>query len=1164
MNKTSLFQISFLGNPTIQENQTALSLKRKSLAVFAYVVHQKTAIERKELARLLWPTSEQSKGLKSLTMILNRYPEPIKACLTVTNQTVSFRSEHVWLDLHQFEENLAYAQTILEHEKVLKKTGRTLLEQSLELYKGEFLQGFSLAEHDEFTGWLVQERQKFAKQAFATAAKLFLFNYNHANFEEACRFTEEMLRISPFNEDAHMALMRLKVELGDPKGAIDHFQNYQTALTKELGANPGRKITTYYQELYNPILVPEGRRVTDADFKLIFPEAAKRSDMERKQSEPSNQLTLKPLPQLIVKLFGRETLLAQLQKEITSADNRLFSVTGLGGIGKTQLAIALGHQVASEFKDGVAFIPLRGVDRDQLIVDGASQNEIETQMADQIAVETLSALNISPAQNVSPFFQLIQALDRQEILLIYDNFEHLIEGASFFTSLIYAAADVTILVTSRIRLSQPSEINTPLPPLTFSAADQQNLTSELNLFSNENSGVQLFIDRATRINRQLTIHPEDLTFIQMICELTGGLPLAIEQAASWVSHYTLKEIVSEINQSYTFLMKTSARRDDPHRNIKATLESSFKLLSAAEQKMLQALTILENNFSRDAALAISDEPIDTLFALTDRSLLQQISPGWYTFHPLVYQIAADKYAGQSPLFQDQIRLNYISYFLGIWGEISVNKTLEKSLAEEHYQKLDRIKTDLLQAWHWGVFDQQYELLARGVYAFGVFMEITQVDFQMISWSFEQLSLQKEFKVANGKPLSNAFLEVYTRCGAVQGGELNRRHKREEAIKCLSEVETLAEQANLASNQILALIYLAKVTTYQNDVEQAFNFIEKAREIACSMGSAYQSGIVEVYAGLIYFRPNKDAENSIKHLQLALTYFGNTYQPMLASCYHSLSSAFNLLDDLEKAIEMIEKAIALFKVKQHAIGHYFALAELLLRRGNIDTAAQIISDCKPIIMGNGNPISVFLFYYRKISIDLERLRIDPESAKINLTEDVATLIEWLQDTDYVTEKLFAYSAMVAAHTLQGNSIEAQQAFNLFVTQIKINQRPDKAPPVLLNSFVFVVLYYIDQGFMKQAQDVISFFINKFSQEGNKLPSLYLTHDPHNLYAKKIMDWLVLRFENRFGHPFKVVDEKELPENGNGMTQYLVDNADILSDISADEIRPLDSLNVKRTA
>ncbi len=326
------------------------------------------------------------------------------------------------------------------------------------------------------------------------------------------------------------------------------------------------------------------------------------------------------LPIQLTELVGRSIELADAEQLVTRT--RLLTIMGPGGAGKTRLAIQVAAEITADFPDGVFFVGL---------ADVSSSRDIVQAVAESLGVALSSDEDVKT--------QLLTYLTNKCQLLVFDNFEHLIDGASIVTGILQTAPQVKVLVTSRIKLNVTGETVFTLAGLetTWASPDEAFHTS----------GVHLFVDAARRARPGFKLAPEDLDPVWEILRLTGGLPLGILLAAAWVDMLPASEIAAEIAKNLDFLETEMGDVPDRHRSLRAVFEYSESLLSPEERGTFLALSVFRGGFTRDAAEAVTGASLRRLSTLVNKSLVTP-SPGAgrYAVHELLRQY------GEAELRQD--------------------------------------------------------------------------------------------------------------------------------------------------------------------------------------------------------------------------------------------------------------------------------------------------------------------------------------------------------------------------------------------------------------------------------------------------------------------------------------------------------------------------------
>ena len=313
------------------------------------------------------------------------------------------------------------------------------------------------------------------------------------------------------------------------------------------------------------------------------------------------------LPVPLTSFVGRERELDQAKALL--ARERLLTLTGPGGTGKTRFCLHLATAVKDTFRDGVCFVPLASLNGPDLVASTIAQ-----------------VLGVREMQSLSIHDRLIAFLRDKQGLLLLDNFEHVVEAGSLAAELLEACRDLKILVTSRAPLHVQGEHEFPVPPLTLPAASSSASSEELVQFE----AVALFVQRARAVKPAFALNRENASVLAEICTRLDGLPLAIELAGARIKVLSPRAILARLQHRFDLL--TGGARDLParHRTLREAIAWSYDLLTEDEKKLVRRLTVFVGGHSLDAAeqvcLAMADpsvEVLDGLASLVDENLVRQ-------------------------------------------------------------------------------------------------------------------------------------------------------------------------------------------------------------------------------------------------------------------------------------------------------------------------------------------------------------------------------------------------------------------------------------------------------------------------------------------------------------------------------------------------------------
>ena len=562
--------LHFLGGLQIKRAEQTLDgfISSKVPALLAYLAVTRRAHTRDKLAALLWGEMSDADAKNNLRQALANLKKFFEDELTVTRDSIEFTGG-AFVDSIEFDSALRSASSSDTSISLSASPERVavILTDSLRLYRGDFLEGFHVRDAPDFEDWMLAERARLRELALGALHTLTQFHAQRGNFNTAMTFASRLLAFDPWREEAHRQLMLLQARTGQSSAALAQYEACKKILEKELGVEPSLETTALYERIRS-----------------------------------ARQASRHNIPASSIEFIGREKELANLRERLADPACRLITLTGLGGIGKTRLAQETARACADMFINGAWLVPLAAVDSDGL-------------------VSAIGNIFDFPFTKGDAKKQLLNYLRQKELLLVMDNFEHLLESSAILAEILQAAPEVKILVTSRERLDVEGEWVVELSGLE----------------SGSMGADQLFVQSAKRARAEIQFEEQDKVAVAEICRLVGGLPLGIEIAAAWIRSMTVEAIRDEIQKSLDFL--ESSRRDIPERqrSLRAVFESSWARLNEAEQKTFAALSVFRGGFARDAAEAVAGR----FDSLLDKSLVQR-NDARFELHEVTRQFAEEK------------------------------------------------------------------------------------------------------------------------------------------------------------------------------------------------------------------------------------------------------------------------------------------------------------------------------------------------------------------------------------------------------------------------------------------------------------------------------------------------------------------------------------------
>jgi DNA-binding SARP family transcriptional activator/predicted ATPase len=676
-------QVRLLGAPEASlDGQRVTDLKlRKTQALLYLLASQNGPQPRSILTGLLWCDLPEAAASANLRKSLFELRHALGPFLDVERETVALqRGDAVWVDHSEF---LARADA-----PDAKDVGQ--LKEAVVLYRGDFLAGFHVHDAPEFEHWVVAERTRLRELALTSLHALATRYAEAGDLAHAIAHTRHALALEPWREEAHCDLMRLLARAGQRSAALAQIEICRRALAEELDVAPGAETEQVIASIRDGTVAPDAvRQGSDAAPVVVAQDI---SPSHRPAHPPDN------LPAQATLCVGRGREIAQLTGLLADPCVRLVTLTGAGGMGKTRLALAVAQQLvdlasaaaSALFPDGIFFVALAPI--------GA---------AAQLAPTAATALAFRPAPGEgrgSATEQLRNYLAGKRLLLVLDNFEQLAgegtgegvvgDGAAWLAELLGTAPGVKALVTSREPLDLAEEQQYPIEGLAV--PDLEAVLPDQPLYG-ENA-LTLFVQVARRVQYSFRLTAANALDVGRICRLVGGMPLAIQLAASWAALLSPAEIAAEIAADHHFL--STSRRDVPerHRSLAAVIEPSWRLLSPADQDAFGRLCLCRGGVTRTDAQALTGCSLATLARLQQHAFLQYASEsGRYQIHEVLRQYGAAQLDADPERCADAERRHSGHYCAWLAGEGERINTAEQ---ERVLAAIDAEVENCRTAWEW--------------------------------------------------------------------------------------------------------------------------------------------------------------------------------------------------------------------------------------------------------------------------------------------------------------------------------------------------------------------------------------------------------------------------------------------------------------------------------
>ncbi|RPI90649.1 MAG: LuxR family transcriptional regulator, partial [Chloroflexi bacterium] len=391
--------------------------------------------------------------------------------------------------------------------------------------------------------------------------------------------------------------------------------------------------------------------------------------------------------------IGRREELDELNALLTDPKTRLVTILGAGGIGKTRIAQELAVALQGKFRDGVRFISLA-----------------QFSTGDNLIPAIAAALDVHLSLGEDLHQAVLDELSSKHLLLVLDNFEHLVEEALLVRDILVAAGQIKILVTSREKLNIQGEVlyrlrGLQLPP--------QGQLEKIGTYD----AIRLFLQRAREVQPGFGMSEQDILPVVQICRLVDGMPLGILMAAAWMEHFSPQAIADQIGRDLDFL--SGEMRDVParHRSLRTVFNSSFQHLDEEQRAAFRRLAVFRGGFTLEAAKAVAGADLKMLLPLVEKSLLQRDrNSDRFDLHELLRQYAGEKLseAGESEKVEALQAVYYLEF---------VRRLAPRLKSVSQAEALDAIQADfenIRQAWEWAIKHRELEaieLATPSLYAF---------------------------------------------------------------------------------------------------------------------------------------------------------------------------------------------------------------------------------------------------------------------------------------------------------------------------------------------------------------------------------------------------------------------------------------------------------------
>ncbi len=862
----------------------------KARALLAYLAVERVCAHRRQsLVGLLWPDYPESSARANLRQVLTNLRQVLKdeenptPFILVEGETIQLNPESdCWLDVVDFERSSAV-------------TASKDLESAMKLYRGGFLEGFSLKGSPDFDSWTANLRERYQGMASSALGKLGEHHAQSQDYEKAIGYARKRVELEPWQEDAHRQLMRLLAINNQRSAALAQFEACKRILKDELGVEPSVETRQLYEI------------IRDGNFIATTQEKPRQHN----------------LPAQVTSFIGRQQECNQVKGLLSQ--NRLVTLIGPGGVGKTRVTLKVAEEVLAEYPHGVWYVELAS------IVD-----------PDLVPQTVLTALGLRVDQGSTVIDLLLKYLQKKDILILLDNCEHLVEACALLVNhLVQACSTLKFFVSSREALGVPGEAVYRLPSLTL--PDMQKQLDKESLLHSE--AVELFLDRARSVMPGFEITGSNASLIARICRRLDGIPLALELAAARLDMLTTEQLFHRLDNVFRLLTGGARTALPRQQTLRATIDWSYQLLQERERLLLLRLSVFAGGCTLQGAETIcggdgleDDDVFELLASLVNKSLVSversQGQEARYRLLETVRQYAREKLydSGGSKTLRDRHLAFYVHFAETGYRMLMTEKRLEwtQRLVEE----LDNLRAAVDWAYTGG---ENFESGLKIAAALGFrFMPSQGYMEESTRWVRTGLAAANSAKISD-------LLRVRALI-ALQFSFFITIIQQEEASALLEEAIQLCRKIGSQANP--ERVYaLGELGWYTRDRRESEALWKEALEIATDLDREYIWMHTNLLERIAFLEQENYKNFNVAHqyAEAALRLFGPegcTDRWSSANLYIILATCEFEQGKIFESLAHWEKAFALFQESGDKIG--FAMASCgrtmqLIRQGEFDMA-----------------------------------------------------------------------------------------------------------------------------------------------------------------------------------------------------------------------------------
>jgi predicted ATPase/DNA-binding SARP family transcriptional activator/DNA-binding CsgD family transcriptional regulator len=650
-------------------------------------------LHREQAMETLWPELGRRAASNNLRQALHAARGALDPDSQVGSRYLASEDEslvlcpegRLWVDSEGFEEAARNAQRSREP---------AAYEAALDLYAGELLPG------DRYEAWTEGHRRRLRETYLSLLLGLARLHEDRADYDAAVEMLRRSVGEEPTREEAHVGLMRLYALKGSKAEALAQYGWFEEILLTELGTRPAASSRALKEE------ISAGRfPYEEVRFPVSPPGIASSDDKHN-------------LPAARTSFVGRQREIVEIKRELTMT--RLLSLTGVGGSGKTRLALEVASDLVGAYPDGVWLVELASLSDGDLVPRAVADAMGVLERPDQPLADTLA-----------------EYLHAKSALLVVDNCEHMADSvADLLDTLLDSCPHLRVLATSREALGLTGEVVWWVPTLSVPDTDRLPAPGEMSRYE----AVMLFEQRARLKLPAFELTLEDTPAVVEVCRKLEGMPLAIELATARMGTLSVRQISERLEDPLSLLSVGGRTAASRQQTLRGTLDWSYELLGEFERALFGRFSVFAGGWTLEAAEAVGTgeglgegDVLDALSGLVDKSLVvaeaRQESRVRYRLLEPVRQYAREKLEESGEA--EEARHRHASFFLALAEEAE-----PRLRGPEDLEWLERLETEhdnLRAALSWALVGEEAELGLRLAGALWTFWEARGYYGEGLAW-----------------------------------------------------------------------------------------------------------------------------------------------------------------------------------------------------------------------------------------------------------------------------------------------------------------------------------------------------------------------------------------------------------------------------------------------